>query len=244
MHEARQDRALRALYAQSADAPAPDAALEARLLERHRALYPRRGWLAGLSPSLHPARALLVALLALLLGAAACSLPSSYDVEVGKAMAIQFSSTLTGPSPALDAALADVESYPGVEAVAIDEFLTEEGTRFELRLMGQDLDGDALVAEVTARHPLLAEATISTTPIDRAVKGPLYEKLGHELFGWTFDFEFDTDDDPAVIEAQIREQLEEQGFDGDAQVEVLQGDEPGTVELRLEMESTEGDDAK
>lgn len=194
----------------------------------------------NLNPRLHPGRAVLALGLLLLLGIGACSVPSSYEVEVGQQMAVQFSKEFDGPTPEIAALLADVDAQPGVEDVMVNERITENGTRLDLRIMGREIDAEALIAELSARHPVLADAEIAMLPIEQTVEGPLYERLGHEVFGWEFAIEVDGDT-PEEIEAQIREQLEAEGFDGEANVDVLMDEEAGTVEINLDLQDDGGD---
>lgn len=239
MRSDRLERKLRKLHEPAARVE-PDLELEARLLARQKTLYPpKKGWTMNFDPRMHPGRLSLAAVFMLLLGLVACSVPSSYDVEVGQAMAVQFSKDLSGPSPEIEAVLADLGGLPGVENVNVNERITEAGVHMDIRLMGRDIDSDLIVAELTARHPVLADAELSIVPVEHTVEGPLYEKLGHEFFGMDFAFEV-SGDTPEEIEAQIREQLIADGYDGDAVVDVIMDEEAGTTEIKLELE--EGSD--
>lgn len=238
----RNERTLRELYRRSQGTKPlpPDAGLEARLLARQRTLYPRkREWTMNLNPRLHPGRAVLALTLLLLVGIGACSVPSSYDVEVGQAMAIQFSRHLDGTSPdgpELQELLGHMDGIPGVENVMVNERINQDGTRLDIMLSGRDIDADRLAADLAERFPMLAQAEISYHPIEQTVEGPLYERLAHDLFGWEFEIEV-TGDTPEEIRQQILEQLAAEGFDGDADVDVIMDDEAGTVEIKMELEA-------
>jgi len=192
----------------------------------------------NLNPRLHPGRFALAMTLLLLVGIGACSVPSSYDVEVGQAMAIQFSRLIEGPTPELNEVLGHMDEIPGVENVIVNERISPEGTRLDIMLSGRDIDAERLSADLAARFPVLADAEITLRPIEQTVEGPLYERLAHDVFGWEFEIEV-TGDTPEEIEQQIREQLAAEGFDGDAQVDVIMDDEAGTVEINLELEHDE-----
>ena len=235
MRSDRLERKLRKLH-ESAARVEPDLELEARLLARQKTLYPpKKGWTMNFDPRLHPGRLALTAAFLLLLGLGACSVPSSYDVEVGQNMAIQFSKELNGPAPEIEAVLADLGGLPGVEAVNVNEQISDAGVRMDVRLMGRNIDTDLVVAELKSRHPVLADAEFSIVPMEQTVEGPLYEKLGHDFFGMEFAFEV-SGDTPEEIEAQIREQLAEDGYEGDAVVDVIMDEEAGTTEIKLELE--------
>jgi hypothetical protein len=232
------ERKLRELYDRSSSgqaAPAPDPELEAKLLARQKTLYPpKKGWTMNFDPRLHPGRLALAAAFLLLLGLGACSMPSSYDVEVGQAMAIQFSKELSGPSPEIEAVLADLDGLPGVEGINVNERIGPDGVRLDIRLVGRNIDADLVVAELQARHPVMADAEISMVPVEQTVEGPLYEKLGHDLFGMEFTIEV-CGDTPEEMEQYILDQLAADGFEGEADVEVIMDEETGQVEILMEL---------
>ncbi len=241
MRSNHEERKLRELYGRGSSgqtAQVPDPELEARLLARQKTLYPpKKGWTMNFNPRLHPGRLALAAAFMLLLGLGACSMPSSYDVEVGQAMAIQFSKELNGPAPEIEAVLADLDGLPGVEAVTVNERISDAGVRMDIRLMGRDIDTDLVVAELMAKHPVLADAELSIVPMEQTVEGPLYEKLGHDFLGMEFAIEV-SGDTPEEIAQQIREQLAADGYEGDAVVDVQMDDETGRTEISFELEES------
>ena len=233
----RNERTLRRLYRRSRGSKpsAPDAELEARLLARQRTLYPRkRVWTMNLNPRLHPGRFGLALTLLLLVGIGACSVPSSYDVEVGQAMAIQFSRQLDGPTPELQEVLGHMDGIPGVEGVNVNQRITPDGTLLNIMLSGRDIDARRVAADLAERFPVLEGAEISYHPIEQTVEGPLFERLAHDLFGMEFEIEV-CGDTPEEIEQHILEQLAAEGYEGDANVDVIVDEESGQVEINMEL---------
>ena len=93
---------------------------------------------------------------------------------------------------------------------------------------GQALDGEALAAAVTARFPELASARIAVEPLSGTVAGNLGDALGHALF----DIEV-SGDTAEEIQAAILAQLAEQGFTGEAVIDVEQSDGVQTINVEL-----------
>ncbi len=240
MRSDHEERKLRELYGRGSSgqtAQVPDPELEARLLARQKTLYPpKKGWTMNFNPRLHPGRLALAATFMLLLGLGACSMPSSYDVEVGQALAIQFSKELSGPTPEIEAVLADLGGLPGVEAINVNEQITDQGVLMDIRLLGRNIDTDQAIAELRSRHPVLVDTEINIVPMEQTVEGPLYEKLGHDFFGMEFAVEV-SGDTPEEIERNIREQLAADGYDGDLDVDVQMDEDTDGTEIRLEMEA-------
>ncbi len=240
MRSDRIEQKLRELFGRSASKES-DPELEARLIARQRTLYPpTKGWTMNFNPRLHPGRLVLASAFLLLLGLGACSVPSSYDVEVGQAMAIQFSKQIEGSAPELQEMLGHMDGLPGVEGVMVNQRITPDGTRLDIRLSGTDIDVGQVAAELSERFPLLADAEISTHPIERSVEGPFYERIAHEVFGWEFSFEV-TGDTPEEIELEILEQFAAEGYDGDVDVDVTMDEEAGATEIQMELRIEDGD---
>jgi len=99
----------------------------------------------------------------------------------------------------------------------------------EVMAWGQDLDGDALVAELRRQVPELQEADISFESLTGTIEESFASKLKREIFQLEVDGATEEE-----IRAQILEQLAAQGVaEGDAQVEVIQQD--GMTEIKVQV---------
>jgi len=232
------DRTLRRLHATR---PPGDGAhrrrLRDELLAAHRRRYPqRKGWTIMTHRIWF--RPALIGVAVLALGIAACTTPTEYDVEVGQKMTISFADAAkSGDVDALiEAVAAYAETLEGVEGlwVSVDETDGGEVTG-ELALWGQDLDPAALQAALAAQFPELADAAITVTPLEGPVQGSLAEALGHEVFAFEVDGET-----AEAVRLQILQQLAAQGFDGEAQVEVV--DEDGLRTINIDLEDLQDQD--
>ena len=128
--------------------------------------------------------------LALVLGAVACTTPTSTDVEMGKQ--IQFT---------LPAELAADGSYAEVSNLLIDtkqvvQELADRGvvrvnvgvredvdgaTTVELTIWDADLDAEQTIRDLTARFAALREADVDVSSLHTEIREPLYAKLSREI---------------------------------------------------------------
>lgn len=185
-------------------------------------------------------RPVLAAVGLVILGVAACTAPTEYEVEVGKQMSIAFADP--GKSlPDLEAQIAEVQAYiDGLEAVDGCWFNIQarpDGpVNAEITMWGQRLDGEALRADLLARFPFLNDAEIAFTPLAGATHGTFADRLGHDLFhvevsGGTAE----------EIRMQILEELTRQQLSGDADVEVTDGPD-GRRQVRIEIKDVQGEE--
>ena len=100
----------------------------------------------------------------------------------------------------------------------------------EVMAWGQDLDGDALVAELRRQVPELEDADIAFETLSGTIEESFASKMKREVFQMEVDGATEEE-----IRAQILAQLAEQGVaEGDAQVEVIQED--GMTEIKVEIQ--------
>ena len=97
-----------------------------------------------------------------------------------------------------------------------------------LMVWGQGLDSDALQTALVGEFPILAEAEFTVETLEGGVDGNLGEAFGHAVF----DFEV-SGETAEEVRQQILQQLMEQGFDGDAVVEVIDEDGQRTINIEL-----------
>jgi len=181
-------------------------------------------------------RPVVATLAVLVLGIAACNAPTEYDVEMGQQMTITLNNadkdvdfdTLHDQLAAIEQFVAN---YPGTEALNVNVAETTDGqVSLGLMIWGQDLDGAALQQALVDEFPELAEANFQVDPLEGTVEGNLGEAFGHAVFD--LNVEGETAEE---IRLQILQQLIEQGFDGDADVQVHMDEESGIQTIDIEL---------
>lgn len=178
----------------------------------------------------------------LILGIAACTAPTEYDVEMGKQVQIAFAdpgkSLPDGSLPDLEAQLAEVQAYIDALPVVEGSWFTIEAqpngpVTAGITVWGQNLDGDALVADLEARFPFLQSADITLTPLEGTMQGTFVDRLGHDVFHVEVD-----GGTAEEIRMQILTELTRAGMSGEPEVEVI--DRPdGQREVRIEMKDVQ-----
>jgi len=231
MRSTRLMRILRERYRRT-DGPAGDhAALESRLLASHRVLYPtRKRWIMN-----RRAFVLMSSLAIVLLGLAACTIPTSYETEMGQSLSIVMETD--GPMPDMRGVVEYLAQQAGVEEANVNVRKDGASARLDLALWGKGLDGKAMIDRLRADFEFLAQAEIIVEPLSVRVDAPLYERMGHELFGMEFEIEVDGQTEEEIRQ-QILDQLAASGFEGEAQVDVQMEQQDGMerVEIRIETE--------
>jgi len=235
MHDRRLNDDLERLHEpDTANRPRPEhrSELEGRLVSQYRTAQSRkRRWLVMLNPWNRTARFALVGLAMIMLGVGACTTSTTTEVDMGKKMSIGFSAKADVDMISIDTGLANfLDTQPGIENVSVSISETVDGPMIiEVMAWGQDLDGDALVAELRRQVPELEDADISFETLNGTIEESFASKLKREVF--------QVEVDGATVEeirAQILAQLAEQGVaEGDAQVEVIQQD--GMTEIKIEV---------
>ena len=207
--------------------------LEKHLVSRYRTIQSRkRRWLVMLNPWNRVGRFALVGLALIILGVGACSTSTTTEVDMGKKMTIGFTAKADIDMISVDTSLSNfLDTQPGIENVSVSISETVGGPMtIEVMAWGQDLDGDALVAELRRQVPELEDADISFETLSGTIEESFASKLKREVFQIEVDGATEEE-----IRAQILAQLAEQGVaEGDAQVEVIQQD--GMTEIKVEIE--------
>jgi hypothetical protein len=235
MHDRRLNQDLKRLHEpDTSNQPGPEHRqdLEKRLVSQYRTIQSRkRRWLVMLNPWNRVGRIALVGLALIILGVGACSTSTTTEVEMGKKMTIGFSAQTDAEMISVDTGLANfLDTQPGIENVSVSITDIDGGpSTFEVMAWGQDLDGDALVAELRRQVPELKEADISFETLSGTIKESYADKLRREVFQIEVDGATEEE-----IRAQILAQLAEQGVaEGDAKIEVIQ--ENGLTEIKVEV---------
>lgn len=180
-------------------------------------------------------RPALAVMILLALGIAACTVPTSYEVGMGQKLAIKLPASVAKDG-GLEQPLQEITDYldtlPGVEQAGVAVRIMGGEVSLELMVWGQDLAADDLAGDLRARFPLLAEAEITSEELSGTVRGSLAEAFGHTAIGLEVSGETAEE-----VREQILAQLAAQGFGGDAQVEVVDG-EDGQRRVRIELHDT------
>jgi hypothetical protein len=212
--------------------------LESRLVSRYRTNQTRRRrWLIMLNPWNRTARFAFVGLALVMLGVGACSTSTTTEVDMGKKMTIGFSAKADADIISVDTSLSNfLDAQPGIENVSVSVSRTEGGpATIEVMAWGQDLDGDALVAELRRQVPELADADISFETLTGTIAESVASKLKREIFQMEVDGATAEE-----IRVQILAQLADQGVaEGDAQVQVIQADGQTEIKVEINKEATD-----
>jgi len=236
MRDQRLNRDLRRLHAGRPDEtlrPAHRSELEGRLLSRYRdGLSRNRRWLMLLNPWNRLARFAVAGLAVLVLGVAACTTDTITEVAMGKKMTIGLTAKADAEIISVDTALSNfLDSQPGIENVSVNIRREEGGPAvIEVLAWGQDLDEEALAAEMRRQIPELGAADISFETLSGTIEESFASKLRREVFD--IEVEGATAEE---IRAQILAQLAAEGMADGAEVEVIQAD--GRTEIKLKVES-------
>jgi hypothetical protein len=187
-----------------------------------------------LNPWNRTARFALVGLAVIMLGVGACTTSTTTEVDMGKKMSIGFSAKADVDMISIDTGLSNfLETQPGIENVSVSISETMDGPKLiEVMAWGQDLDGDALVAELRRQVPELEYADISF----ETLRGTIEESFASKMKRQVFQMEVDgaTEEE---IRAQILAQLAEQGVaEGDAVVDVHMEDGQTEIKVQIEQE--------
>ena len=235
MHDRRLNEDLARLHEPDvAGRPRPEhrRELEDSLVSRYRTNQShRRRWLVMLNPWNRTARFAVVGLALMVLGVGACTTSTTTEVDMGKKMTIGFTAKADADMITIDTGLSNfLDTQPGIENVSVSISRQMGGpATIEVMAWGQDLDGDALVAELRRQVPGLETADISFETLSGTIEESYASKLKREIF------QIEVDGGTAEeIRAEILAQLAEQGVaEGDAKVEVIQKD--GMTEIKVEV---------
>ena len=184
-----------------------------------------------LNPWNRTARFALVGLALMVLGVGACTTPTTTEVEMGKKMTIGFTAKAEADVISVDTGLSNfLDSNPGIENVSVS--IREEvggDTVIEVLAWGQDLDEEALAAELRRQVPELQAADITFESLNGELEESYLTKMKREIFQLEVDGATEEE-----IRLQIMAQLAAQGLEDGAEVEVIQQD--GQTEIKVTVE--------
>jgi hypothetical protein len=184
-----------------------------------------------LNPWNRTARFALVGLALMVLGLGACTTSTTTEVEMGKKMTIGFTAKAEADVITIDTGLHNfLDTMPGIENVSVT--IREEAggpTVIEVLAWGQDLDEEALAAELRRQVPELQMADISFETLSGEMEESYFAKMKREIFQLEVDGATEEE-----IRLEIMEQLAAQGLDEGAQVEVIRQD--GQTEIKVTVE--------
>ncbi len=218
--------------------------LEDDLLSRYRNQYSlKKRWIQMFNPRF--ARFAFLGLAMLLLGVTACSTETSTEVEVGQQVSIKLPMdnndfAKKGSSSAdLDAQAHEIldvlAQQPGVEDVNVNMNISNGAVSVDIMIFGANLDGEALAALVRSDYPELAEATIEVEAVSGVITESWAQRFGREVFSFEVDGGSEEE-----IRAQILQQLADEGFQGEAEVNVTtEGDQQRIDIMMTEDEAIE-----
>ena len=197
-------------------------------LYRARRAHDTRGRLAMVMQTKAIRWAAGVAILAL--GVAACTTPTSTDVEMGKQIQFTLVPSEGGASPEIDtrAVVAELEAR-GLADVNVGYREDVDGaTTVDLMVWGEGVDARAAIVALSERIPALADADVDVSPLETRVTEPLYAKLTRDVLRIEVGGESD-----AEIRAQILADLASRGIEG-GQVDVRTEDGMTTIDMTID----------
>lgn len=236
MRDRELDTMLRRVHAPAAgDDPRRDR-LRAELVAAHRRRHPRKQrW--NIMTHKTWFRPVVAGLALLVLGVAACTTPTEYDVQMGQQVTLGLDGADKAASEAMIQEVAAwLEGRDGVEGIMVGiEEIAGGPLTANMTVWGQGLDGAALQADLAVAFPALAEADVTVEALAGTVDGHLADAMGHALFG--IEVSGETAEE---VRLEILAQLAAEGFSGDARVEVI--DEGGERRINIELNDVQAAD--
>ena len=162
----------------------------------------------------------------------ACSLPASYEVDLGVGLRLSF-------DPEEELPVHAMAQYAKEELGATDinvavHVLNDDAGTLNMRLWGQSLGPDEVVTHLKADFPELESLTIETEVLEGRIDTNLGDKLFHEMFDSAI-----AEDDLEVARAELLAELLARGIDGDIDVEMREVE--GGREIRVGVTKQIGD---
>lgn len=210
--------------------------LEDDLLLRYRNIHSKKKrFLNMLNPHTRFTRFAVIGLAMLLLGVTACSTQTTSEVEIGKQVSVSFDGQLTTASgektidinERIQEVMHQLSGADGIEELNVNIEQDGEGNlTLSLMLFGDDIDSEMLTAMLHDSFPEMPDAEILIEILEGTIEESWAERFGREVFH--FESSGGSDEE---IHAQILQQIQEQGFDGDAEVIVNTEDGEQTIEI-------------
>ena len=180
-------------------------------------------------------RPLFAVLLFAVLGIAACTVPTDTEVEMGQRLTYTFEpdspayAHVEDMMSAVSEVVDVVESHPGVEDVSVSVNEIQGGPlSVDLMIWGREISVPALTAKLAERWPAMREADLSSEALSSTVKTSLAENVGHHLFNIEV-----AEGTPEEMREEILRQIYEGGFEGDADVTVVQDGDVTTIGVEM-----------
>jgi len=215
--------------------------LENDLMLRYRKIHSQKKRLITmLNPQTRFARFAVIGLAMLLLGVGACSTETTTDVEIGKQVSVRLDGQLTTPNgektidinERIQEVVKQFSSADGVEEVNVNIEQDGEGNlALSIMLFGDDIDSETLTAMLRDSFPEMPDAEVLVEVLEGTIEESWAERFGREVF----NFESDGGSDEEV-RAQVLHQIYEQGFEGDAEVNVTTEGGEQTIEIIMTEE--------
>ncbi len=210
--------------------------LEDDLLLRYRNIHSKKKrFITMLNPHTPLARFAVFGLAVMLLGITACSTQTTTEVEIGKQVSVSLDGEISTPdgdksidiNERIQEVMTQLENTAGIEELNVNVEQDGEGNlTLGLMLFGDDIDGEALTAMLRDSFPEMPDAAILIEVMEGTIEESWAERLGREVF----HFESDGGSDEE-IRAQILQQIQEQGFEGEAEVIVNTEGGEQTIEI-------------
>jgi hypothetical protein len=236
MGDHRLNRDLERLHQSNTPDSAHRKLLEDDLLLRYRNIHSKKKRLISmLNPHTRFARFAVLGLTMLLLGVGACSTQTTTEVEIGKQVSVSLDGQITTPggeksidiNERIQEVMNQLSATDGIEEMDVNIEQDGEGNlTLGLMLFGDDIDGEALTAMLHDSFPEMPDAEILVEVLEGTIEESWAERFGREVF----HFESDGGSDEE-IRAQILQQIQEQGFEGEAEVIVNTEGGEQTIEI-------------
>jgi hypothetical protein len=234
----------RPLDGQAAHERAHEAELVAAFTRRTGAAVPARARWLGLP------RVALAGLVGAAVAVGACVMPAEYPMSLGYGFDLVLPvAQLEGLD--LEAIARPLEDEPGVERIELrvehrqveragpgGARVLEDEARVRLFVLGDDLDPDALRAELEAQSPVLAGIEMREIPLEGTVHGTLGGRLSHHLLDVTIDRHGVEEAERQVLAALVAQGVAPE----DARVDITEerdADGQRRIEVRVEAEHRE-----
>ncbi len=245
MGDRRLNRDLEKLHQSNIPAGEHRKLLEDELLLRYRNIHSKKKRLLNmLNPHTPFARFAVLGLAMLLLGVTACSTQTTTEVEIGKHASVRFAGELQTPNgektidinQRIQVVMNELMVTDGIEDCNVNIEQDGEGNlTLGLTLFGNDIDGEAVIVMLQSSFPEMPEAEILVEVLEGTIEESWAERFGREVF----HFESDGGSDEE-IRAQVLQQIQEQGFEGETEVIVNTEGGEQTIEIIMTEDEDEG----
>jgi hypothetical protein len=188
-------------------------------------------WGGLINPHWSTGRLVLAALAVLVLGVGACTIPTSYEAEVGTTLAIHVPKGADA-LPSQSELLEFLQSAGPADDASVSISRQANGDAdLHLMLWGQNIQKESVIERLQATYPVFEKALFEIHEHTGTVEGNLAEKIGH----FVFHFELH-EDDVEAMRTQILQEIREQGFDGEVDVQLHEEGGEQHIEIMMTEE--------